>query len=161
MIKVRRAGSLDARPMVDLLNEIIQQGGTTAISQPWTTEDMRTYITAQPETSAWHLAEDEQGEVLGFQWINRIDSLPPEAASIATFAKVGKTGLGIGSALFKETEQAARQLGYSWINADIRADNMGGLAYYQSRGFEDYAIKKDVRLSSGLVVDKVLKRFNL
>jgi hypothetical protein len=52
-------------------------------------------------------------------------------------------------------------LGYAWINANIRADNEGGLIYYQSRGFRDYDRWEGYQLPSGLVVDKVLKRFDL
>ena len=49
----------------------------------------------------------------------------------------------------------------TWINAEIRADNAGGLIYYQSRGFEDYGRIEGRRLADGTVVDKVLKRFDL
>ena len=77
----------------------------------------------------------------GFNGSNRLITCLLDAAEIATFTKIGKTGLGIGSALFRATEKAARGLGYTWINANIRADNAGGLAYYQSRGFEDYGRK--------------------
>lgn len=160
MIHVRRAGALDARAMAELLNEIIALGGTTALTRPVTADDLARAMAEHPR-NAWHLAEDEAGAVLGFQWIEQIDSLPPEAASIATFARVGRTGLGIGSVLFEATRQAARDLGFRWISADIRADNEGGLAYYQSRGFEDYDRKADVVLGDGTVVDKVLKRYEL
>ena len=71
------------------------------------------------------------------------------------------SGLGIGSALFEATKRVARDIGYVWINANIRADNAGGLAYYQSRGFEDYGRKERVRMPDGRVFDKVLKRYNL
>lgn len=157
---VRRAGPLDARAMAELLNEIVAIGGTTAITAPVAPEGLADRMETMPR-NAWHVAEAEDGTLMGFQWIEQIDSLPPEAASIATFARVGKTGLGIGSALFTATRGAARDLGYRWINADIRADNTGGLAYYQSRGFEDYGRKTGVRLEDGTVVDKVLKRYDL
>lgn len=159
-ITIRRAGSLDARPIAELLNEIIEIGGTTAYTSPVTAGYIADRLT-QGVRAAWHIAEDEQGAVLGFQWIEEIDSLPVEAASIATFARVGRTGLGIGSKLFECTRQAAIELGYSWINADIRADNAGGLIYYQSRGFEDYGRKSGVKLANGLIVDKILKRYDL
>lgn len=159
-LTVRPAVAFDARQMADLLNEIIRVGGTTAITRELTAEDMKDRM-ARSIRSAWHVAETPDGDIVGFQWIDQIDSLPPEAASIATFARVGRTGLGIGSALFRATEQAARDLGYIWINADIRADNEGGLIYYQSRGFEDYARKTGIRLDDGTVVDKVLKRYDL
>jgi len=89
------------------------------------------------------------------------DYLPTEAVDISTFVQVGRTGLGIGSALFKATQKAAKALGYTWINANIRADNEGGLIYYQSRGFEDYDMIRGYKMENGQIVDKRLKRFML
>ena len=159
-LTVRRAGRLDCREMADILNEIIARGGTTAMTTPVTPDDIRTRM-EEGRRAAWHVAETEAGEIVGFQWINEYGDLPPEAASIATFARVGRTGLGIGSALFTATCAAARALGYAWICADIRADNDSGLTYYQSRGFETYAHKRGIVLEDGTVVDKVLKRYDL
>lgn len=161
MITARRAGPLDARPMANLLNEIIAEGGTTALTTPVSPQDLRDWMQSDTNVSAWHIAEDEAGDVLGFQLIKPEAYLPDEAVDIATFAKVGRVKMGIGSKLFEKTKEAARQLGYRWINANIRADNSGGLAYYQSRGFEDYAMKRGVILDSGEAVDKVLKRYDL
>lgn len=161
MMTVRKAGLLDARPMADLLNAIIERGGTTALTAPLTSADMQAWMMRYPEQSAWTLAEDERGQVVGFQFIEPADYLPEAAAEIATFTKVGSAQMGIGSALFNATKKAAVDLGYEWINANIRADNFGGLAYYQSRGFEDYAEKQNVSIGDGQLVTKKLKRFNL
>ncbi|MDA0924273.1 MAG: GNAT family N-acetyltransferase, partial [Proteobacteria bacterium] len=51
--------------------------------------------------------------------------------------------------------------GYHWINATIRADNTGGLIYYQSRGFRDWRHLTDQRLANGMRVDKICKRYDL
>lgn len=161
MIRIVVASSLHVGEMAALLNEIILIGGTTAISKPVSNADIQSWMQRAPARSAWHVAEDENGTVIGFQWIEPADYLPDDAAEIATFAKTGKTGIGIGSKLFEQTEAAARRLGYAWINANIRADNESGLTYYQSRGFETYGQKIGVRLKSGDVVDKVLKRYDL
>lgn len=160
MIHVRLAGPLDAAAMARLLSEIIMAGGTTALTGSITGDDIKGWM-QRGERAAWHIAEDDQGEVVGFQWIESTDALPPEAAEIATFVQIGRTGLGIGSALFRATETAARRLGFRWIRANIRADNVSGLTYYQSRGFEDYGRIEGYRMADGLVVDKVLKRFDL
>lgn len=160
-IQVRRATPLDARQMADLLNALIAEGGTTALTRSVTGSDIVGWMQSAPEKSAWHVAVDDSGEVLGFQWIEPADYLPEDAAEIASFVKIGRAGLGIGSALFDKTRAAARRLGYGWINANIRADNEGGLIYYQSRGFRDYDRWEDYKLESGLVVDKILKRFDL
>jgi GNAT superfamily N-acetyltransferase len=71
-----------------------------------------------PARSAWHVAENERGEILGLQWIEPHAGLPPEACSIATFVAPGRQQLGIGSALFPATERAARR----WATLDQRHD---------------------------------------
>ncbi|MGR3514699.1 MAG: GNAT family N-acetyltransferase [Paracoccaceae bacterium] len=161
MIRIVTANLLHTAEMAGLLNEIIAAGGTTALAKPVTGSELHEWMQRAPTRSAWHVAEDADGTVVGFQWIEPADYLPADAAEIATFAKVGKTGLGIGSRLFDKTTEAARRLGYAWINANIRSDNAGGLAYYQSRGFETYGHKPRVRMANGQIVDKVLKRFDL
>jgi L-amino acid N-acyltransferase YncA len=99
--------------------------------------------------------------VLGFQWVSPHPNLPPESCDIASFVQIGRTGLGIGSALFTATAAAAKALGYKWINATIRADNDGGLTYYQSRGFRTWTVDEGVQLDSGQVVNKISKRYDL
>ena len=161
MIRIVKASRLHTGEMAELLNELIAEGGTTAISEFVTGQSIEERISRNRSRSVWHVAEDEAGRVVGYQWIEPADYLPPDAAEIATFARIGMSGLGIGSALFEATKRVARDIGYVWINANIRADNAGGLAYYQSRGFEDYGRKERVRMPDGRVFDKVLKRYNL
>ena len=161
MIRVRRAMTLDTGSMARLLNAIIEEGGTTALTRPVTAQDIDNWMSADAERSAWHVALDDNENVVGFQWVHPYPKLPPEAGSIATFVEIGRTGLGIGSKLFEATRKAAKDLGFEWIDATIRADNEGGLTYYQSRGFRDYAFEENVTLGSGLVVDRVSKRFDL
>ena len=132
--------------MAELLNEIIAEGGITAMATPLSRDEMSSWIGSNIAQSAWHLAESASGELLGFQKVGPYESLPEGACSIATFAKLGKTQLGIGSMLFKSTREAAATLGYLCIDATIRTYNQGGVAYYQSRGFEPYK-RDDVSVS--------------
>ena len=106
-------------------------------------------MAAAPARSRWLVAEGEAGEILGLQWIEPHAGLPDEAANIATFVLPGRQQLGIGSALFAATERAARDVGYVWINATIRADNEGGLVYYQSRGFRVWTRETGVEDRAG------------
>ncbi|MEM6938683.1 MAG: GNAT family N-acetyltransferase [Pseudomonadota bacterium] len=161
MIQVRRPISLDAAPMAHLLNEIIKQGGTTALSRKVTGQDITEWMSFAPGRTAWHVAADAAERIVGFQWIEPKEDLPTDAVDIATFVQIGQTGLGIGSALFEATKSAAKSLGYRWINANIRADNEGGLIYYQSRGFQDYGLIEGHRMGDGTIVDKRLKRYDL
>jgi len=161
VITVRAPIALDRVDMARLLNEIIEIGGTTARTRAVRTDDIDEWMAYAPSRSAWRVALDGSEKVVGFQWIEPHSDLPPEAASISTFVQVGRTGLGIGSALFEATRLAAKGLGYTWINANIRADNEGGLIYYQSRGFETYGRIERHVLDNGQVVEKELKRYSL
>ncbi|KIN74456.1 GNAT family N-acetyltransferase [Sulfitobacter guttiformis] len=161
MIKVRPAMPLDAGSMAKLLNEIIEKGGTTALTRPVTGNDLNEWMAINKTSSAWHVALDDTEQVVGFQWISPHEKLPPEACDIASFVQIGRTGLGIGSALFTATAAAAKAVGYKWINATIRADNEGGLTYYQSRGFRIWTIDEGVALESGQIVNKISKRYDV
>jgi len=161
MITVRPAIPLDAPSIARLLNEIIEIGGTTALVTAVTAQDMADSMAYKSDQSAWHVALNANEQVVGFQWIQPSEQLPPEAAEIATFVQVGQTGLGIGSKLFNATAKAAKALGYVWIRANIRADNDGGLTYYQSRGFRDYGVIEDYKLADGTLVNKTLKRYDV
>ncbi|CUK09766.1 MAG: GNAT family N-acetyltransferase [Shimia thalassica] len=160
-LSIRPGASADIRQVADLLNEIIAAGGTTALTEPMTRDALEGWLFDNADRSTWHVAIDDTGEMLGFQWIGIWPELPPEACDIGTFVKTGRSGLGIGSALFEATKQAAIDLGYDWINANIRADNSGGLAYYQSRGFRDWGQLDNIELADGTKVNKTLKRYDL
>lgn len=159
MNHIRRAGLQDARELANLLNEIIKIGGTTAKTEPVSPEDIQNQM--QSPTAVWHLAEDDTGQILGFQYFDVHPDIPKDSVSVATFVRVGITGLGIGSTLFEKTKSAARALGYRQIDAVIRADNVGGRAYYQSRGFEFIKDLPDHRLENGQIVDRVWTRIQL
>ena len=157
---VRTAKAEDTPQMAALLNEIIRAGGTTAIEGEVSADDIAQWMARAPDRSAWHVA-DADGSIMGFQWIAPHDGLPPEACDIATFAKIGATGQGIGTRLFAATREEARTLGYAWINAAIRSDNESGLTYYGRMGFRDWKHDPEIALSDGTVTGKTYKRFDL
>ncbi|MFO6466108.1 N-acetyltransferase family protein [Jannaschia sp. KMU-145] len=147
-LHVRPARPFDGGAMADLLNEIIRIGGTTAIEGPVTGDELRGWLA---DAAAWHVAEDA-GEIVGFQWVEHRPDLPADAVSIATFARPGRQGLGIGTKLFEATRAAALAAGIRTIHAVIADYNDSGRAYYRSRGFERIA---------GAPEGKVVKLFRL
>jgi L-amino acid N-acyltransferase YncA len=158
---IRIAGPADARGIAEMLSHVLASADTSAIVGPVDGAKIREWMLVAPARSNWRVAEAESGEILGLQWIEPTADLPPEACSIATFVLPGRQQLGIGSALFAETDRAARALGYRWINATIRADNEGGIIYYQSRGFRVWKRTSDVPLASGRLVDRISTRYDL
>lgn len=160
-ISIRHYQIGDAPQMTDILNEIIEIGGTTAYLSPLSVERMEAKISSGGERARWNIAVDENEQIIGFQWAEPHSLLPPEAASIATFVRVGVVGGGIGSKLFAVTCAQMRALEFAWINASIRSDNASGLSYYTKMGFQDWSIEPDAALSDGRIVGKTHKRYNL
>jgi len=163
-LTTRPAKARDASEMAALLNAVISAGGTTAHGRPFTPDRMLHHYIQPDELVSCTVAE-RSGEIVGFQslaWPRQEgDPFPDGWAIIATFAKIGQTGGGIGKALFEVTRTAADRAGVRTIDATIRADNVGGLRYYSRIGFTDYDRLINVPLSDGTKVDRIRKRFDL
>lgn len=150
--------------MADLINAIIAIGGTTAYEEPFDAAQMDAAYISLPQLVSCFVAEAD-GEIVGFQGLMRSfdpdDPLPDDWATIGTFARVGLQRCGVGAALFARTVEASRAADIAVIDATIRADNTGGLAFYARRGFVDYARLVGVPLKDGTPVDRVRKRFGV
>lgn len=157
-IRIREMLATDAAELSEILNEIITIGGTTAIEQTQSVQTINHYFYNGPDCLGCFVAVGASGRLYGFQGLSKSEKLAAGWAVIATFARVNGTQKGVGSALMPATLDFARTTGLSWIDATIRADNTGGLAYYDRMGFETYAIAPDVPLQSGLCVDRISKR---
>ncbi len=159
-LTVRPVAAEDAAELAELLNAIIERGGTTALQTPYTPEALdQAYLTG-PDVLCCLVAE-AGGQLQGFQTLGRYKGLPDDVGDIGTFARVGGTQAGVGSALFAATRQQARALGLSALNATIRADNVGGLAFYSRMGFVDHDVLTGVPLDDGTPVDRIRKRYVL
>jgi very-short-patch-repair endonuclease/L-amino acid N-acyltransferase YncA len=161
MLTVRPVTADDAAELAELLNAVIAAGGTTALEEPFTPEALAEMYLTGPNVLCCFVAEDEDGELLGFQTLGRYPGLPDDVGDIGTFARIGGTRRGIGSELLEATGPRAVELGLSAINATIRSDNAGGLAFYTGQGFVDHGVTEAVPLRDGTRVDRVHKRLAL
>jgi L-amino acid N-acyltransferase YncA len=161
-LEIRPARGEDAPGLAELLNAIIARGGTTALEDLFTPEALdRTYLTG-PEVICCFVAVDRAtGRHEGFQTLGRYPGLPPGWGDIGTFARIDGVQRGVGSALFAATRDEARRLGLAGINATIRADNSGGLAFYSRIGFADHSVRAAAPLKDGALVDRISKRYRL
>ena len=161
-IIVRPARLEDAAEMAALLNAVIARGGTTAYEEPFQPERIAELYLSEPAAICCFVAIDEAtGVIEGFQVLGRYSVLPDDIGDIGTFARVGGTQRGVGTALFAATCEAARRRGLAGINATIRADNSGGLAFYSRMGFVDHHVDAAVPLKDGAPVDRISKRLAL
>lgn len=160
----RPATSADAPEMTLILNEIICRGGTTAHQSQFEPARLIRHYIAPPQLISCTVAEVD-GDLAGFQslvWPDDEGQPFPEGwAIIATFVDADFAGRGAARALFDATQSAASNAGVATIDATIRADNVGGLAFYTKMGFRDYDVLRSIPLRDGTPVDRVRKRFDL
>ena len=162
MIHVRPATpAADIAALCDLLNVIIGIGGTTALEEPLTEAQFDEYFVGGAACLCCLVAEDPDRGVLGFQVLARSKDLPGDWGDIGTFARAEPKTPGVGTALFAATKARAAGLGVVAINATIRADNVGGLAFYEKMGFRTYRTLEAVKLRDGRPVDRILKKYPL
>ena len=159
---IRPANKTDAPQMAALINEIIRIGGTTAFQKEMSGDVLADFIDSLKSKGCIHVAVDESdGAILGYQSLERYSTMPKTVGVIATFSKVGSVQRGIGKALFETTRAIAPSLGFTEIDATIRADNTGGLTYYSKMGFQDFEVHKNKPLDDGSLVDRISKRLIL
>ena len=161
-LRIRPAMASDAAPLCAILNAIIEIGGTTAFQIPLSTAKFGDYFLHGKGLLACLVAEDwATGAPLGFQSLSRDPDLPEGWADIATFTQRAPRIPGVGTALFAQTRIKASALKLIAISAVIRADNRGGLAYYDRMGFTTYRIAEAIPLRDGTPVDRIFKRYLL
>lgn len=160
-LTIRPAQDADAPGLATLLNEIIARGGTTAWEERFTPEHLAEAMLSGRDVICCFVAEDQGGALAGVQSLTRAAYLPRDIGDIGTFARLGRTQTGTGSRLFAATRSLAAERGLSAINATIRADNAGGLAFYGRLGFTDHAVHRAVPLRDGRPIDRISKRFAL
>ncbi|MBB3658086.1 L-amino acid N-acyltransferase YncA [Rhizobium sp. BK650] len=159
-LTIRKADPTDARELSEILNEIIAIGGTTAIETPLSPEELADWFITGEWPLTCHVAESSSG-LAGFQSLSLYGNPPKGWADIATFARQNPKIPGVGTALFPATLAVAKERNIEFINATIRADNTGGLAYYEKMGFRTYNIIEKVPLRDGTLVDKIQKQYEV
>jgi len=158
---IRECRSEDLPELCELVNEIIAIGGTTALETHFTLQGFVDYFFNQQIQICCLVAEGTDGHLLGFQVLSFHERLPDDWADIATFVRTSPRLSGVGSALFAETVAMAARYEINTLNATVRADNAGGLAYYEKMGFLPWEVEKGVPLKSGRLVDRIYMRYRV
>ena len=115
-----------------------------ATVERWITESIHQHA---QKTMVW-IAEDEQGERLGFATVAHSTHFTGQRqAYIGELATSEKAeGRGVGTALVEACEQWARQQGYLLLVLSTGAANTRALSFYRRLGFHD----EDVTLTKFL-----------
>jgi L-amino acid N-acyltransferase YncA len=135
---VRRDDINDAAGVAEVLNSVIAEGRHTALTGYWTPEAEQAYLQSLGPRSELFVVE-VAGRIVGFQVLEPFvtyTSTMDHVAHFGTYVQSGFRGQGLGRRLAKATLEFARAHGYEKSVVYVLADNEGGLAYYQSLGFQ-------------------------
>jgi L-amino acid N-acyltransferase YncA len=156
---IREARLEDAAAIVRILNPIIEAGVYTVLDAPLTVEYERDYIASFPQRGIFHVAEDQDQRVVGFEsgepyatYTHAFDHV----VVIGTFVDLKERRRGIGTRLFETTLEAARRKGYEKIFTFVRADNAASLTFYLKLGFRVVGRAQNQAKLNGKYIDEIL-----
>jgi ribosomal protein S18 acetylase RimI-like enzyme len=136
---VRRGTAADADGIATIWQIIAAERTYSAIDEPWTIEQQRSYLRSLSPREAIHVAVSGSVHIVGFQtldlWAPSINSMR-HVAQLGTFLLPEWRRRGVGSALFRVTRAFAQEAGYSKMVIQVRASNTSAQAFYRGLGFE-------------------------
>jgi L-amino acid N-acyltransferase YncA len=138
--RVRRATDADAESIVAVLEEIVSERIYSAVEKPWSVAEQRQYLLSLSPREAFHVAETDQREVIGYQSLDLYSPILSSMAHVAqlgTFLRPGARGRGVGRALFAASLTFAREHGFSKFAIQVRSSNAAARAFYQRLGFRE------------------------
>lgn len=138
-MQVRHAQIDDADALAVVLNDVIAEGGKTAIDTPLSGAEFAEWFITGPHCLSCVVAVAPDGGYLGFQALERFhEDLPEGFADIATFVTAASRGAGVGRSLFDATAAIVEQdAGLHSLRAVIRRSNEDAVRYYRAVGFGD------------------------
>ena len=142
---IRPAQKEDAAGVAGVLHDLVIAGKRSKRHDP---EFALSHYIMHSNRIECHVAESDDGKILGFQSIKWAKSgneygAPVGWALIGTHITPKAARRGIGEALFAFTLQAARKAGVPAIEAFIGQTKLAGQAYYDALGFVDYRRTED------------------
>jgi len=97
-------------------------------------EGLREYYEKRRELIIQRVAEDEQGELLGFYWAHRSSI---ELCHIDLFVKPEQRRQGVGNQLYKDLEQSVKDAQVKKLHVSILDTNSESRAFTEQRGFSE------------------------
>lgn len=111
----------------------------TATAQNW----IEGSIEQHEKKTMVFVAEDKQGELLGFATVSHDTHFTGEGQAYVGELATNETaeGRGVGRALAQVCEQWAREQGYRLLSLATGANNKRALGFYRHMGYQDEDIK--------------------
>jgi L-amino acid N-acyltransferase YncA len=158
-VDVRDAVPDDADAIVTIFNAIIATGLYTVFDTPLTAAFERDYILNLPARGVFHVAEDGEGAIVGFQSMEPFASYThafDHVGVLGTYVDLGRRRQGIATRLFEATFRSAVQKDYEKIFTFVRADNDAAMRTYSRQGFRTVGTARRHARIAGRYVDEII-----
>ena len=105
--------------------------------EPNSESGLKEYFDKERERTIQRVAEDEQGQLLGFYWIHRRGSMTGQM-SLYLFVRPEQRGQGIGCRLYEDLAHAAEMARAKSLRVSIWYDCPQGRTFAEHRGFIEW-----------------------
>jgi phosphinothricin acetyltransferase len=158
ILQIRPATPDDASAISSIWNPVIRDSDTTFNSIEKTVTGLKEMIRDKTRMGhAFYVAQD-MNEVIGFATYGPFRSGPGYAHTMehSVFLAPSAKRKGIGKSLMETIEDHARTAGIHSLIAGLSAQNLGGIAFHQSIGYQEVARINQVGYKFGHWHDLVL-----
>jgi dephospho-CoA kinase len=155
---IRPGTAEDADGVKTVLNAVVREGGLTILDRTLTVAQERAFLKALPARARLTVAQIG-AVVVGFQIIEPVVQYTralDHVASLGSYVLAAVRGQGIGRAMSQATFAAARELGFSKLVINVRADNAAAQAFYTQLGFHSCGRLSRQAFVDGRYVDELI-----
>jgi len=161
--QIRPGAVADADGIRTVLNAVVREGGHTILDRVPTVAQERAFLKALPARSRLTVAQIG-AVVVGFQIIEpyvRYTHALDHVASLGSYVLAPARGRGIGRALSQVSFAAARELSFSKLVINVRADNTAAQTFYIGLGFKLCGrLSRQAFVDGGYVDELIYERFD-
>lgn len=157
-LSVRVATVDDAEAIRAIYNPEVLESTVTFDLVPRTLAQQQAWLEARSGALAVLVAEDEEGEIVGFASLSPYKERPAYATTVedSVYVRRDRQGRGIGKALLGELLEVATRHGFHAVMARIVGDHEASIRLHTAHGFETVGIEREVGRKFGRWLDVVL-----
>jgi L-amino acid N-acyltransferase YncA len=147
---IRSAAVTDTEDILAIYRDFVTQTWVTFETEPPTLHEMRARIERSVKRYAW-LVYERASELLGYAYANRFHPRPAYSWSVevSVYVKPGFQGEGIGRSLLSALLESLVSRGYVNAFAGVALPNPASVKLFESLGFKQIALQKQVGYKLG------------
>jgi L-amino acid N-acyltransferase YncA len=147
---IRSAAGADADRILEIYSHFVFRTSVTFETEPPTAEEMRIRVEQALHKHVWLVCERGE-QLLGYAYGAPFHSRSAYrwSAEVSVYVHPDAQGQGMGRALLERVLEVLRERGYVNAFAGIALPNPASVALFESHGFEQIALQKEVGFKRG------------